>query len=120
MSRDDIVELALNNNHPLTQIHIYFIFIALGVHNTEAYYVETNPVVQEQPYDQYDIAHDVKTIPVLRQQTYDQYDIAHYVEAIPVVRKQTYDQYDIAHYVEAIPLVHVVNSSIIYVHAISY
>jgi hypothetical protein len=30
------------------------------------------------------------------------------------------DQYDIAYYVEAIPVVHVVNSSIIYVHAISY
>ena len=90
MSRDDIVELAFNNNHSLAQIHIYFIFI---VHNTESYYEETIPVVQEQPYDQYDIAHDVKNIHVLRQQTYDQYDIAHYVEAIPVV--------------------HVVNSSII-------
>ena len=89
MSRHDIAELALNNNHSLTQIHIYFIFIVLGVHNTEAYYVETIPVVQEQPYDQYDIVHDVKAIHVLRQQTYDQYDITHYVEAITVVREHT-------------------------------
>ena len=89
MSRDDITELAFNNNHSLAQIHISFIFIVLGVHNTEAYYVETIPVVQEQHYDQYDISHDVKTIHVLRQQTYDQYDIAHYVEAIPVVREHT-------------------------------
>ena len=66
MSRDDIAELALNNNHSLSQIHIYFIFIVLGVHNTEAYYVETNPVVQEQSYDQYDIAHHVEAIPVVR------------------------------------------------------
>ena len=89
MSRDDIAELAINNNHSLAQIHIYFIFIVLGVHNTEAYYVETIPVVKEPPYDQYDIAHDVKTIHVLRQQTFDQYDIAHYVEAIPVVWEHT-------------------------------
>ena len=89
MSRDDIAELALNNNHSLAQIHIYFIFIVLGVHNTEVYYVETNSVVQEQPYDQYDIAHDVKNIHVLREQMYDQYDIALYVEAIPVVREHT-------------------------------
>jgi hypothetical protein len=89
LSRDDIAELALNNNHSLAQIHIYFIFIVLSVHNTESYYVETITVVQEQPYDQYDIAHDVKNIHVLRQQTYDQYDIAHYVEAIPVVREHT-------------------------------
>ena len=81
--------LALINNHSLAQIHIYFIFIVLSVHNTEEYYVDTNPVVQEQPYDQYDIAHDVNNIHVLRQQTYDQYDIAHYVEAIPVVREHT-------------------------------
>jgi hypothetical protein len=80
LSRDDIAELALNNNHSLAQIHIYFIFIILDVHNTEAYYVETNPVVQEQPYD----------------------------------------QYDIAHYVGTIPVVNVVNSSIVYVHIISY
>ena len=89
MSRDDIAELALNNNHSLAQIHIYFICIVIGVHNTESYYVEAIPVVQEQLYDQYDIAHYVKTIHVLRQQTYDQYDIAHYVEAIPVVREHT-------------------------------
>ena len=100
MSRDDIAELAFNNNNSLAQIHISFIFIVLGVHNTEAYYVETIPVVQEQHYDQYDISHDVKTIHVLRQQTYDQYDIAHYVEVIPVV--------------------HVVNSPIMYVHILSY
>ena len=81
--------MALNNNHSLAQIHIYFIFIVLSVHNTEAYYVETIPVVQEQPYDQYDISHDVKTIHVLRQQTYNQYDIAKYVESIPVVREHT-------------------------------
>ena len=89
MSRDDIAELALNNNYSLAQIHIYFICIVLGVHNTEAYYVETIPVVQEQPYDQYDIAYDVKTIHVPRQQTYDQYDIAHYVQVNPVVREHT-------------------------------
>ena len=89
MSRHDIAELALNNNHSHAQIHIYFICIVLGVHNTEAYYVESIPVVQEQSYDQYDIAHDVKNIHVLRQQTYDQYDIAHYVEAITVVREHT-------------------------------
>ena len=89
MSRHDIADLALNNNHSLAQIHIYFIFIVLGVHNTEAYYVESIPGVQEQSYDQHDIAHDVKNIHVLRQQTYDQYDIAHYVEAITVVREHT-------------------------------
>jgi hypothetical protein len=89
LSRDDIAELALNNNHWLAQIHIYFICIVIGVHNTEAYYVEAIPVVQEQLYDQYDIAHYVKTNHVLRQQTYDQYDIAYYVEAIPVVREYT-------------------------------
>jgi hypothetical protein len=89
LSRDDIAELALNNNHSHAQIHIYFICIVLGVHNTEAYYVETIPVVQEQPYDQYDIAYDVKTIHVLRQQTYDQYNIAHYVQVNPVVREHT-------------------------------
>jgi hypothetical protein len=100
LSRNDIAQLALNNNHSLAQIHIYFIFIVLDVHNTLACYVETSPVVQEQPYDQYDIAHDVTNIHAPRQQTYDQYDIAHYVETIPVV--------------------HVVNSSIIYVHILSY
>jgi hypothetical protein len=57
--------LALNNNYSLAQIHIYFICIVLGVHNTEAYYVETIPVVQEQPYDQYDIAYDVKNTNVI-------------------------------------------------------
>jgi hypothetical protein len=46
---DSIAELVLYNNNSLAQIHIYFIFIVLGVHNTEAYYVETIPVVQEQP-----------------------------------------------------------------------
>ena len=91
MSRDDIAELALNNNYSLAQIHIYFICIVLGVHNTEAYYVETIPLVQEQIYDQYDIPHDVATIHVLRQQTYDQYDIAHDVTIIHVLRQQTYE-----------------------------
>ena len=65
MSRDDTAELALNNIHSLAQIHIYFICIVLSVHNTEAYYVETFPVVQKQPDDQYDIAHYVGTIPVV-------------------------------------------------------
>ena len=69
MSRDDIAELALNNNHSLAQIHIYFICIVLSVHNTEAYYVETFPVVQKQPDDQYDITHYVEAIPVVREHT---------------------------------------------------
>jgi hypothetical protein len=38
------------------------------------------PVVQEQPFDQYDIAHNTGTIPVVQEQLYDQYDIAHCVE----------------------------------------
>jgi hypothetical protein len=69
LSRDNIAELTLNNNHSLAQIHIHFFFIVLGVHNTEAYYVETIPVVQQQTYDQYDIAHYVEAIPVVREHT---------------------------------------------------
>ena len=52
--------MALNSNHSLTQIQMYITIIVVGVHNTDSHYVETIPVVQEQPYDQYDIAHDVK------------------------------------------------------------
>ena len=40
---------------------IYNTFIFVGVHNTETNYVDTIPVVQEQLYDQYDIAHCVET-----------------------------------------------------------
>jgi hypothetical protein len=38
------------------------------------------PVVQEQPYDQYDIAQNTETIHVVQEQLYDQYDIAHCAE----------------------------------------
>ena len=72
--------MALNSNHSLTQIQIYITIIVVGVHNTDSHYVVTIPVVQEQPYDQYDITHNTGTIPVVQQQHYDQYDIAHCVE----------------------------------------
>ena len=72
--------MALNSNHPLTQIQIYITIIIVGVHNTDSHYVDTIPVVQEQPYDQHDIAHNTGTIPVVQEQHYDQYDIAHCVE----------------------------------------
>jgi hypothetical protein len=72
--------MALNSNHSLTQIQIYITIIIVGVHNTDSHYVDTIPVVQEQPYDQYDIAHNTGTIPVVQEQHYDQYDIAHCVE----------------------------------------
>ena len=105
-----------------------------------AHYVGTIPVVREQTYDQCDIAHYVGTIPVVRKQTYDQYDIAHYVGTIPVVRNRLMinmiqhimqepflqfgnilnDRCDIVHYVGTIPVVHVVNSTIINVHILSY
>jgi hypothetical protein len=46
----------LNSNHSLTQIQIYITIIIVGVQNTDSHYVDTIPVVQEQPYDQHDIA----------------------------------------------------------------
>jgi hypothetical protein len=45
----------------LNQIQIYITIIIVGVHNTDSHYVDTIHVVQEQPYDQYDIAHCVET-----------------------------------------------------------
>ena len=72
--------MALNSNHSLTQIQIYITIIVVGVHNTDSQYVDTIPVVQEQPYDPYDIAEKTWTIPVVQEQHYDQYDIAHCVE----------------------------------------
>ena len=53
--------MALNSNHSLTQIQIYITIIIVGVHNTNSHDVDTIHVVQEQPYDQYDIAHCVET-----------------------------------------------------------
>jgi hypothetical protein len=50
--------MALNSNHSLTQIQIYITIIIVGVHNTDSHYVETIPVVQEQPYDQSQLCHD--------------------------------------------------------------
>jgi hypothetical protein len=50
------------------------------VFTTQTHYVDTIPVVQEQPYDQYDIAQNTGTIPVVQEQLYDQYDIVHCVE----------------------------------------
>ena len=74
MSRHDIAELALNNNHPFTQILISNTFIVLGVHNTETHYVDTIPVVQEQPYNQFEIVHNVDRSPVGQEQPYDTID----------------------------------------------
>ena len=79
-SRDDITVLALNSNHSLTQIQMYITIIVVGVHNTDSQYVDTIPVVQEQPYHQYDIEKNAGTIPVVQDQPYDQYDIAHCIE----------------------------------------
>jgi hypothetical protein len=56
--------MALNSNHSLTQIQIYITIIIVGVHNTDSHYGDTIPVVQEQPYDQYDIAQNTGTITV--------------------------------------------------------
>jgi hypothetical protein len=56
--------MALNSNHALTQIQIYISIIVVGVPYTDSYYVDTIPVVQEQPYDQYDIAQNTGTNPV--------------------------------------------------------
>jgi hypothetical protein len=72
--------MALNGNHSLTQIQMYITIIIVGVHNTDSQYVDTIPVVQEQPYDQYDIAQNTGTIHVVQEQHYDQYDIAHCVK----------------------------------------
>ena len=91
MSRHDIAELALNNNHPFTQILISNTFIVLGVHNTESHYVETIPVVRVQPYDQYDIAQNTGTIHVTQEQPYDQYDIAQNTGTINVTQEQPYE-----------------------------
>ena len=63
-SRHDITVMALNSNHALTQIQIYISIIVVGVPYTDSYYVDTIPVVQEQPYDQYDIAQNTGTNPV--------------------------------------------------------
>jgi hypothetical protein len=43
--------MALNSNHSLTQIQMYITIIVVGVQNTDSQYVDTIPVVQEQPYD---------------------------------------------------------------------
>ena len=56
--------MALNSNHSLTQIQIYISIIVVGVPNTDSYYVDTIPVVQEQHYDKYHIAQNTGTIPV--------------------------------------------------------
>ena len=72
--------MVLNSNHSLTQIQIYITIIIVDVQNTYSQYVDTIPVVQEQPYDPYDIAQNTGTIPVVQEQHYDQYDIAHCVE----------------------------------------
>ena len=69
--------MALSSNHSLTQIQIYITIIIVGVHNTDSQYVDIIPVIQEQPYDQYDRAQNTGTIPVVQEQHYDQYDIAH-------------------------------------------
>ena len=91
MSRHDIAELALNNNHPFTQILISNTSIVLRVHNTESHYVETISVVREQPYDQYDIAHNTRTIHVTQEQPYDQYDIAQNTGTIHVTQEQPFE-----------------------------
>ena len=71
--------MALNSNHTLTQIQMYITIIVVGVQNADSQYVDTIPVVQEQLYDPYDIAHNTGTIPVVQEQHYDQYDIGHCV-----------------------------------------
>ena len=59
---------------------MYITIIVVGVQNTDSQYAYTIPVVQEQPYDPYDIAQNKGTIPVVQEQHYDQYDISHCVE----------------------------------------
>jgi hypothetical protein len=64
---DGVKKQSLTNSNS----NIYITIIVVGVHNTDSYYVDTIPVVQEQPYDQYDIAQHTGTITVVQEQLYD-------------------------------------------------